>query len=215
MVYGFDIDIDDFLHMEAAEPEQEKKPAKPPLKGPRPRGENASRSGTRGKEEIKSKQVGKRVSSVAGDETSKKMRTTNFNSDSGKDGARMGSANKKNRNKNRLASVGNDDTDSVESSDFRNQQKMGDGLLKANERELFNKRPKVSSSMNPGEKKNSSILAFSGAPAQESGILGGAARAKIDELNCFGESPMKSKFERSEESQRIPSFSGANPEKAF
>jgi hypothetical protein len=39
MVYGFDVDIDDFLHMDI-EPEPEKKPTKPPLKGPRPRGEN-------------------------------------------------------------------------------------------------------------------------------------------------------------------------------
>ena len=39
MVYGFDVDIDDFLHMDP-EPEPEKKPTKPPLKGPRPRGEN-------------------------------------------------------------------------------------------------------------------------------------------------------------------------------
>jgi len=49
--------------------------------------------------------------------------------------------------------------------------------------------------------------------------VSGAARAKIEALEqrgLYDTSPMKDKFESSENKTRIPSFSGAsNPEKAF
>lgn len=110
------------------------------------------------------------------------MRTTNFNSDAGRANSRMGSSSKNTRQKkNRLASVGNDDTSSVD-SDFKGQPTQGFGKHN-NERELYNNR-KVSASMNDdGKKKNNSILAFSGAQPQENGVLGGAARAKLDALD--------------------------------
>ena len=46
------------------------------------------------------------------------------------------------------------------------------------------------------KKKNSSILAFSGQTTNESGTLGGAARAKPDKLDFsgIGESPLKSSY---------------------